>query len=67
MDLTKILKEGDNIYCTLYGYVTVTKVSSIITIEDILHKLELDSNGRRCVNGECLIFPSKDNRDWNTW
>lgn len=25
----------------------------------------LDENGRFCKKGECLVFPSKDNRDWN--
>lgn len=67
MDLTKILKVGDKIYCTLYGDVTVTKVSSTITIEDRFHKLELHYNGAYDMNGECIIFPSKDNRDWSTW
>ncbi len=67
MDLTKILKKGDKIYCTLFGYVTVTKVSSTITIEDNFHKLEIYSGGQVCMNGECIIFPSKDNRDWSTW
>ena len=67
MDLTKILKNGDKVYCTLYGDVTVTKVSSTITIEDSVHKLEIYSGGQVCVHGECIIFPSKDNRDWNTW
>lgn len=67
MDLTKILKKGDNIYCTLYGDVTVTKVSSTITIEDFVHKLEIYSGGQVCMNGECIIFPSKENRDWTTW
>lgn len=67
MDLTKILKKNDNIYCTLYGDVTVTKVSSTITIEDNFHKLELFNNGMYDRNGECIIFPSKENRDWSTW
>ncbi len=24
----------------------------------------LDENGRFCKEGECLVFPSKENRDW---
>ena len=67
MDLTKILKKGDNVYCTLYGYVTVTNVSSTSTIEDRVHKLILNFEGGYCASGECLLFPSKDNRDWSTW
>ena len=67
MDLTRVLKKGDKIYCTIYGDVTVTKVSSTITIEDSVHKLEIYSSGKVWMDGECIIFPSKDNRDWNTW
>lgn len=67
MDLTKILKVGDRIYCTLYGYVEVTTVAeSYIKVEGDLVSLFLDSNGRGSKAGECVIFPSKDNRDWNT-
>ena len=67
MDLTKILKVGDNVYCTLFGNVKVTKVSSTIIIESKFHKLELLSDGVYNKNGECIIFPSKENRDWSTW
>lgn len=27
--------------------------------------ITLDENGKYLENGECVIFPSKDNRDWN--
>lgn len=67
MDLTKILKKGDIVYCTLYGYVEVTTVAeSYIVVEGDLVRLSLDSNGRGSKAGECVIFPSKDNRDWNS-
>lgn len=67
MDLTKILKVDDKAYCTLFGDVTVTRVSSTIIIESKWHKLELFSDGTYNQNGECIIFPSKNNRDWSTW
>lgn len=67
MDLTKILKVGDKAYCILFGDVTVTRVSSTIIIESKWHKLELFSDGAYNQNGECIIFPSKNNRDWSTW
>lgn len=67
MDLTKILKVGDKAYCTLFGDVVVTRVSSTIIIESRWHKLELFSDGAYNQNGECIIFPSKNNRDWSTW
>ena len=67
MDLTKILNKGDKVYCTLFGDVSVTMISSTIIIENFTSKLELFPNGAYNMNGECIIFPSKDNRDWSTW
>jgi hypothetical protein len=68
MDLTKILKKGDKIYCTIYGYVNVAMVNkSSISVTNEHGGLVVSSNGKYNNNGECLIFPSKDNRDWSTW
>lgn len=68
MDLTKILKKGDKIYCTIYGYVNVAMVNkSSISVTNEHGGLIVSSNGKYNNNGECLIFPSKENRDWSTW
>ena len=68
MDLTKILKVGDSVYCTLSGNVKVIKVAeSYILVEGDGYVSSLDSNGKCFKDGECIIFPSKYNRDWNTW
>lgn len=68
MDLTKILKVGDSVYCTLSGNVKVIKVTeSYILVEGNDYISSLDSNGQCFKDGECIIFPSKDNRDWDTW
>lgn len=67
MDLTKILKVGDSVYCTLSGNVKVIQVAeSYILVEGDGYISSLNSNGQCFENGECIIFPSKDNRDWST-
>lgn len=77
LDLTKILKgcEGQTFYCTMLGEVTLDRildcrecpieVSSVmigsfttITKEGFYLKSEF---------GECILFPSKENRDWSTF
>ena len=77
LDLTKILKgcEGQTFYCTILGEVTLDSIldckeypielSSVktgyfasVTKEGLYHKSEF---------GECILFPSKENRDWSTF
>ena len=77
LDLTKILKgcEGQTFYCTILGEVTLDiildnrkcpiEVSSVntgsftsITKEGFYFNSEF---------GECILFPSKENRDWSTF
>ena len=79
IDLTKILKncpKGFPLYSTIHGDV---KFSRIIdnTIEFIyLYKtpygtskdttyVSLEGKYISCYNGECILFPSKDQRDWS--
>ena len=73
MDLTKILKVGDKAYSPLLGDCTIININVVA-----LHSIKV-----KCSNGdystftkdgrfysfspECLLFPSKDNRDWSTW
>lgn len=74
LDLIKILKnvpEGTRLYSPLFGNVTLVKVSDVKNDRHI--KIRTDGNnhyyfrstGQFYANGECLLFPSKDNRDWN--
>ena len=70
IDLTKILKdvpEGTKLYSPLFGEVEFIGVSAaecdypIITNEG-----EFVSDGRYYRDrGECVLFPSKDQRDWS--
>ena len=80
IDLTQILKDcpkGTKFYSTLFGEVIVNVLSSDIGYSNpiILLKSENDTiplcalsktgkyNSR--FNGECTLFPSKDQRDWS--
>lgn len=68
MDLTKILKKGDKVYCTIYGYVNVTRVNTTsISVSNEYSGIVVNCTGKYNNNGECLLFPSKENRDWSTW
>ena len=77
IDLTKILKdcpEGTKLYTTIWGEVTFIKVSEnvcnlypIIIYNECDH-VGLTKDGRYLINkqdSECILFPSKDQRDWS--
>lgn len=77
IDLTKILKdcpEGTKFYSTVFGEVEFVRVhqnnSVDFPIEFKLSDNSIDSvttDGRLYeeFNGECILFPSKDQRDWS--
>ena len=77
IDLTKILKDcpkGTKLYTTIWGEVTFIKVSKnvcnlypIIIYNECGH-IGLTKDGRYLINkqdSECILFPSKDLRDWS--
>lgn len=75
LNLVQILEncpEGTKLYSTIFGNVKLYYVDSnlaypinVIT-EDEEHKRSFMSDGRYCgYNGECTLFPSKDQRDWS--
>lgn len=75
IDLTKILKDcpkGTKLYSTIFGEVEFQRIGinneySIVvklkigTFEGFTSDGKLFSN----YNGECVLFPSKDQRDWS--
>lgn len=77
LNLCKILKghEGETFYCSLFGNVKLHNINNneliyqieIIVDDDV--QQALDKYGRFIINehGECVLFPSKDQRDWNKW
>lgn len=73
MNIAKLLctvAAGTKLYSTIFGYVTfkeVTYTGFIIVICKDGNKVSFLSNGAYTANGEICLFPSKENRDWNTF
>lgn len=80
IDLTKILEgcpKGTKFYSTIYGEVAFCKIAHSeyypIELENYSKKLNLRKTfsvtveGRKDYNfdGECTLYPSKDQRDWS--
>lgn len=78
IDLTEILKhcpEGTKLYSPIYGEVTFTRISIINTIlckatksNGEITSVDFNRLGRfsgEFSNAECVLFPSKDQRDWD--
>ena len=77
IDLTKILKDcpkGWKFYSLLYGEVEFDKIRKeseypIVIITKHGNNSDIKSDGRYYGeygdDGECTLFPSKDQRDWN--
>ena len=73
LDLTKILKVGDKVYSDTFGYGKVEKISN-----GEMYPIFIDFDGRHIdftgggkyifvsTDTGCSIFPSKENRDWNS-
>ena len=73
MDLTKILKVGDKIYTPLFGNIEIKSINpnkkySIKAYAEGFGYVNFTSKGQAYEDGpECLLFPSKENRDWDTF
>lgn len=76
IDLTKILKncpKGTKFYSTIYGEVEFDKIKKeseypIVIITKHGNNSDIKSDGRyygEYDDGECTLFPSKDQRDWS--
>lgn len=76
LNLAKILENcpiGTKLYSTVLGDVYLNKVNGTIkypisvTSVDSTNRLSFTSDGRLWDNykGECILFPSKDQRDWS--
>ncbi len=61
---------GTKLYSTICGECTIKKIYEglgfdVISKDGTTYNFSYD--GRFDLNGECCIFPSKENRDWNTF
>lgn len=78
INLCEILRghEGETFYCTIFGKVKLNGINNdgigypieIIIKDQVIHVL--DKCGRFVKDydeGECTLFPSKDQRNWNKW
>ena len=66
--------EGEYFYCILtgtnvryIGYDTTHKCLLFESCDSVTTPFEIFSNGALYPNGECVIFPTKNQRDWNKW
>ena len=76
LNLCEILKdcpEGTMLYSPFLGTVFFGYIDEdykdITVIDDKDNRFTFDSQGAllNAADGECCLFPSKKNRDWNTW
>ena len=75
LNLVEILKdcpEGTKLYSTVYGYVEFVKVSNRleypIEVKRRCYSIGSFTNDGRLLagyDGECVLFPSKEQRDWS--
>ena len=76
IDLTEILKdckEGTKLYCTLLGEIEFVcieddcEVIQIVVRDKYTDEYKFTKEGKyyNVEDGECLLFPSKDQRDWS--
>ena len=74
IDLTKILKDcpkGTKLYSTIFGEVEFKKIEKesnypIVCVAIAGNNCDVTADGRYydVFGGECILFPSKDQRDW---
>lgn len=71
--LLKDCPKGTKLYSPIFGNVYLNKVRPHLAIVVTTDKYEEDSkeeflfDGRYGMNGECMLFPSKENRDWDNF
>lgn len=76
MNIAEILKDcpkGTKLYSPIYGEVYLLYIDNnnypirVETCNDSTASFTLDGRLDANYDGECLLFPSKDNRDWSTF
>lgn len=70
MNIAEILKDaprGTKLYSPIFGDVLLNKVSKFnIEVLDTANNIQhFIYTGLYNINGECMLFPSRENRDWN--
>ena len=71
INIAEILKDcpkGMELYSPIFGNVYLDKIRpylAVVVSTSDKQKEEFLYDGRFGVNGECMLFPSKENRDWS--
>ena len=69
LNLVEILEgcpKGTEFYCPLFGKVLFSKICSDVIYPIRTNRAPFTSDGKYLCdfNGECMLFPAKDQRDW---
>ena len=74
MNILNKIKVGDTLYSTMLGNVTVIElcpysaINAHIKAKDTEERmLYFSKEGKYTKNGECVLFPSKENRNWHSY
>ncbi len=71
IDILKDVPKGTKLYTPLYGEVFFEKICENKVIRVISKSQQIgtyfNKYGQYHKAGECLLFPSKENRDWNNF
>ena len=75
INLCEILKghEGETFYSPCYGYITLKAIKPhcyfSLFFDDNNSEYKFTKYGKISTSNdaECVLFPSKDQRDWNKW
>lgn len=70
INLCKILKghEGEAFYSPVSGYAILKEITNdYLRIKSGGKIIKLYKDGKYDIHGECMLFPYKDQRDWNKW
>ena len=69
MNIAEILEnvpKGTKLYSPIFGDVILEEIrQDYIRVRTNNIKREFYSDGRYYANGECMLFPSRENRDWS--
>lgn len=72
LNLAELLQDvpiGTKFYCTVIGEVEFRGLDydSLDIFDEECNFVPIDNFGRYSRRGECVLFPSKDQRDWDVW
>ena len=71
-DILENYPRGTKLYSPIFGDIYLEKIRPHLAVivkrnKDGKNLEEFLYDGRYTLNGECMLFPSKENRDWNTF